>query len=570
MVAAMLVAFAVLALREGARPVAAAGTAIDGASRGVPVVRHGSAGARDDAPTRPREADRTEVVRPAAPAAVTAAPLAAPLPRVGQIVVQVLEKRSRRPLPDVALAVRFGHGFNEFLELPVRADGIAFLEARLLRDSEAVAFVVDDPEFLSGLWYRVDRSIDELLRSREPFQILVDQGTWRDFHVVDPDGAPVSGATFEEHSLRAAPTGPDGRGRVRMTEKPRLRVTISAPGFRQEYVEVPPEDELWVIQLGRANRLEFALFGCDDPRGYHVELDLPATMTQRTFYQEKYVQTPGRPRERTPGRWRPLSYRGASAWSLGFNADGVAVVDQLYDAGTIAAVLLRFDEIVDRRTVTLPADGRTVRTEFVVPAQPAELVGRVVDESGRPVAGVLVRAAPLGGAATIDLFNFPGFPVWSPQTESGANGAFRLPAPADPGTVLVFHKRGLADRALTVAEIAAVDGRVVLETGRAVIVEVRDRDGEPIDGGWTTGNIILHARPSVHIGHDVWRDVSPSDHPAAGGREIWNPFFLLADLPSGIVEIRFLYLDEVLRHDTRFPTARLVSRHATDELGMGK
>ena len=210
--------------------------------------------------------------------------------------------------------------------------------------------------------------------------------------------------------------------------------------------------------------------------------------------------------------------------------------------------------------------------EFEAPAPPPELSGRVVDQAGRPVAGALLRMAPHGGRATIDLGSYPGFPVWAPRTETNASGEFRLPAPRDGRTVVVFSRRGLADRALTITEIEALDCRVELEEGRTVVVEVRDRNGEAIDGGWSSGMAYLHVRPSVHLGHDVWRDVSSSDHPAAEGRRIGIPYFLFADLATDVVKFRFTYLadDEFLLHDTRFPSARFVSRAVLDELGIGK
>ena len=179
--------------------------------------------------------------------------------------------------------------------------------------------------------------------------------------------------------------------------------------------------------------------------------------------------------------------------------------------------------------------------------------------------------APLGRRATIDFAGAPGFPVWAPSTETNAEGEFRLPGSRDGDTVVVFSRRGLADRALTIAEIEGLEHRVELERGRTVVVEVRDRNGESIDGGFSTGDSYLHVRPSVHLGHDVWRDVRTYDS-AADRRDIAIPFFRFDDLQTDVVRFRFTYLpdDEYLLHDTCVPSARFVSRKVLNELGIGK
>ena len=146
------------------------------------------------------------------------------------------------------------------------------------------------------------------------------------------------------------------------------------------------------------------------------------------------------------------------------------------------------------------------------------------------------------------------------------------PSPRDHDTVVVFSSRGLAHRALTVDEIDEFDWRIELDPGRSVLVEVRGRDGEPLDGGSSTGMQYLHVRPSVHIGHDVWLDVSSHGHPDPQLREEGSPFFVFASMPTGVVEIRFTHLsrDENLMHDSRNPFVRMVSRSVVDELGIGK
>jgi len=525
----------------------------------------------------PRESGDQPIREPAESPIVVPASPTLDAPRAS-LSVLVLESGSRRPLPDVGVEALTYRAYDlTRLELAIDGNGLAFIDAGELREVDRLLFEIHDPELGSGHYVRPGRSVDQLLRSPSPFEILVPRGTMRDFLVVGSYGAPIGGATLEGEYLRPAVTGANGQGRVRMTAPPVRNVQVWAPGYRVEYVPVPQAEQPWTIQLQRANRLEFALLGAGDVRGYHLQVRLPKTMQQRTFYQSHYVQTPGRPRAETPAHWSSKGHRGPSEWTLGFNPAGLAILDQIYDSGTIEVELLHFHETLDARSIILPDEARTLCIEFDVSSirkesTRKELTGRVVDREGRPLPDASVRMAPFGGRATIELGSFPGFPIWAPDTKTNAEGEFRLPAPRSRDTVVVFSGKGFAHRALTITEIEALDDRIELEPGHAVLVEVRDRNGEPIDGGWSSGWQILHARPSAHIGHDVWLDVSSHGHPDPEFREKGHPYFSFESLPTGVVKIRFMYLprDEFLLHDTRIPFVRMVSRRAVDELGIGK
>ncbi|MFT5291829.1 MAG: hypothetical protein ACI8QS_002907 [Planctomycetota bacterium] len=489
------------------------------------------------------------------------------------LTILVLEQGTHRPMPEVALeATLFNAGEYESVQLPIAPDGRAFLAAEHLLRATGLSFAAADPELGAPKYITAKGQPRELLQLEEPFRILIPRGGWREFEVVDRNSRPIHGALMENYALRSASTDGEGRGRVRMCEPAPTYVDVWAAGYRVETVLVPPESEAWRIELQRAGRLEFTLKGALDSAGYHLELQLSAAMTQRTFYQAKYVQTPGRPRGGTPGRWSTLRGRQGSTWSLGFTDSGLAVLDQIYDEGSIEVQLLYFDQQLETRTLLLPKEGKTQRIRFEVPAESSSLAGLVLDLAGAPIPGVTLRMAPIGGRATIDHAGLPGFPVWAPSTETDAHGAFRLPAPRSSAEVVVFSKEGSAYRAMSVAEIYQAQQRVLIEPGQTVVVEVRDRNGDPIDGGWSSGDSYLHVRPSALIAHDVWRDVTRWDHPIALRDKLSLPFFLFTDLPKGVVRFRFSYLsdDEILLHDTSTRAARFVSSSVLDELGIGK
>jgi hypothetical protein len=230
--------------------------------------------------------------------------------------------------------------------------------------------------------------------------------------------------------------------------------------------------------------------------------------------------------------------------------------------------LFRFSRVLERREVTLPPAGGCTRVLFDAPRDPPPLCGSVVDERGQPLAAVEVALAPHGGPTLVD--GPQGFPCWAPRTRTAPDGAFALPRPDDDSEVLVVRSEGHAAAVLTVGELLRARGRVQLQPGRVVVVELVDRDGAILDGGWTSG-MDLVVRPRVHLGHDVWRGESPDGHPEVAARGLGLPFFVFADLPPGRVCFRFPDLPgEEIEHDTAVATVRHVSRFRLDELGLGK
>lgn len=396
--------------------------------------------------------------------------------------------------------------------------------------------------------------------------------------VVDGEGRPISGVQILRHAIYGA-SGERRSGELLaitsfdgMTDLVECRahehVAFEAKGHRLLYARIPAEGPQWQVTLPWSNRLEITLLGTDPLAGYHVEVGLGAGFRERAFHQERYVTTPGRALEDTPAHWQ--AEREGSRWSLGFNAARRAVVDQLVEDGAIAVALWRHGRLLETRELELVAHAEPTRIEFLpAPAAPA-IRGIVVDATGKPVAGVRLRLSPFGGQRPYD--DEEGFPIWAAEAHSGEDGRFVLARPDDPLERCVVTSRGHGDRVLTIAELDQLAGRIVLEPARVLRVVAVDCDGEPMDGGWSSGIAHNYARPHVHLAHDVWRWPSPADHPAVGDRSPAPPVFVFADLPTAVLRFRFTHLppDDGFSHDTRIPDVRFVSTYRTEELQIGK
>lgn len=396
--------------------------------------------------------------------------------------------------------------------------------------------------------------------------------------VVDGDGQPVGGVQILRHAVFGASgerrsgellaiTGFDG-----MTDlvecQAHEHVAFEAKGHKLLHARIPAEGPQWQVTLPWSNRLEITLLGTDSPAGYHVEVALGAGFRERAFHQERYVTTPGRALEDTPAHWQ--DEREGSRWSLGFNAARRAVVDQLVEDGAIEVSLWRHGRLLETRALELVAHAEPTRIDFLpAPGAPA-MLGSVVDANGKPVAGVRLRLSPFGGQRPYD--DDEGFPIWAAEAQSGDDGRFVLARPDDPLERCVVTALGHGDRVLTIAELDQLAGRIVLEQARVVRLVAVDRDGEPMDGGWSSGIPHNYARPHVHLAHDVWRWPSPAGHPAVGALSPALPVFVFANLPAAVLRFRFTHLppDDGFSHDTRIPDVRFVSTYRTEELQIGK
>ncbi|HEX6813728.1 MAG TPA: hypothetical protein VF384_19060 [Planctomycetota bacterium] len=490
-------------------------------------------------------------------------PVPVPVPEtLPPLEVLLCERLSLAPLSRVKAKLWvYGHDGNRSMHLEVDNSGRAWIAREVLLTAIAIDFEVTLPEFSQATVVRSSESSEQLRERVTPLRVLIPRGRLRDVRVVDENGAGVEGARIEGEMLTAVVTDAQGVARPCLTDPPQDGVYVCAPGRRFQYVRVPPADEPWTVVLRRANRLEITLDTSGDPGGHHVDVRLSRSFADRPFYQSKYVQTPGRAVDDTPGSWSPEREHGFSRWQLGFGPGRLAVLDQLHDGGPIELELWRFDELLERRSLELPCLGAVTRVGFRAAPAPPDVELRVLDRTDTPLCGASVRAAPRPGAA-IDALLEHGFPVWAPKAVTDERGVCHLPRPTAPATVFVFGNDGYAFRALTLAELIGTDFTVRLEPAFAVDVEVRGRDGEVLTEGATTGPPV-HVRPRALLGHDTWLD-------AAGGGD--GPVFHFQGLPAGVVEFRFTHLDpgQVLRHDARVPAVRFVAAESVGELMLGK
>ncbi len=401
--------------------------------------------------------------------------------------------------------------------------------------------------------------------------------TWlREILVVDQDEVAVQAAqVFAQtawHSDGSPPNGgllatTDSTGRAWIDRSliP-AHVSAIAPLHRAEDSKVPPDADPWILHLARANRIEMVLLGDADISGFHIAIQLPESFRQQTFYQEKYVQTPGRVVEGTLGHWQ--SMRDGSCWSVVFTPQRRAVVDQIFENGNIRLSLWRFGIEIEQRVVELLADGRSVRVEFTPSRVPPSLQGLVVDATAKPINAASLCLAPLGGTLSIGEYN--AFPVWAPRTLSAYDGTFCLPRPDDPAERCVIRSLGFAARVMTIAEIEAARGQIRLEPARVVLLDVLDRNGERMELGGANWRECVE--PSVLIGHDVWGMGDGNVGPADGGQLAGPGCFRFDQLPSGVVQFRFSHHDPelILEHDTRDRIVHWVSPRSVDELQIGK
>lgn len=401
-----------------------------------------------------------------------------------------------------------------------------------------------------------------------------DDPALREVLVVDETGRGLPGVslgarlTFRSDGVVHADGGPivttDGAGRAMVRCAERDVVRFFAPGRRLTDQRAPASTDAWTVVLPAALRIEAQVRGTADFRGLFVRVESDCAKDALRFWQSKYVQTPGRAVDDTAARWELLERRGRpsglmrSRWELCLSATGAATLDQLEVEGDeVSLQLLRFGRVLDRRTLTGDALRAIARLDLFAPAL-APVVGVVVDPGGRPLAGARLRMAPYGGLRIVDS---PGrgepFPVWAPDVAADAFGRFALPRADDPAERVVVTCDGHAARVLTLAELDASAGSIVLAPGRTVRVEIRDCVGKPLDGGWTTGGR-EYAEPSVLLGHDVWRGVSDDE----------LPWFEFAELPAGLVTFRCA--GETWRHDTALPAIRFLTEGPVEEMGIGK
>lgn len=398
--------------------------------------------------------------------------------------------------------------------------------------------------------------IEELRTRHEPLVVDVDRGRPRALRVVDAEGAPIAGAIVEMSGSKPVVTDARGAAQPVLEAPPSRTGHVVARGRKQLFVREPEGDGEWVVTLPLANRLEFVLADGTDRRGLHVELTLSAAFVSRQFHQSHYVQTPGRVVDGTPGLWSGPS-RGPSAWSLGWPAEGPAVLDQLDEGGEVDVQLWSYGELLERRALVLPDAGGCERIVFAPLRRGPEQMLRILGPDGRPRRDVTIVAAVPSGAM-IDTGLERGLPAWCSHVRTDAEGLATLPDAADD-LLCVIHGDGLAMRVMSFAELRATAGLVRLDAGCAVRLIALDRDGEVMIED--ACGAPAHVEPYVTLAHGVKLVAQPGAEPGEA---------LFSGLPPATVAIGFTHLDEELRHDARTPNANFRSRLVTTDMGLGK
>lgn len=326
---------------------------------------------------------------------------------------------------------------------------------------------------------------DVVVPATEPVDLDVEAGArWATGRVVAAeDGAPVRGASvvsFGGEVRHATRTDGDGRYRLLLDTSTARQVVVGAPG--RAAVDVPSTDgpDLGEVRLERLGRVRGRVRRADGGV-------VPVGATVRLALDEEF------------GRF-------LGAFAIATDADGGFddaevpagryVVAASAD-GFVGEVLVeRSPEARLRATVDVPAGGEAVVDVVVVPA--AEAGGWVLDATGRPAVGVVVRATPstaAGSRGTETPLPF-GLAAGGPPAVTGADGTFRLSGLV-PG---VTYELGARDAAELEGPPRRVRPRVgtrptvtlTLPAPRFVDVVVRERaNGRPVAGAEVASFVVL-------------------------------------------------------------------------------
>ncbi|HEX4422534.1 MAG TPA: carboxypeptidase-like regulatory domain-containing protein [Kofleriaceae bacterium] len=263
----------------------------------------------------------------------------------------------------------------------------------------------------------------EVTAGSEPVTLTLTTGPTVVIHVVDPDGAPVEGASVATYD-RSDVTGPDGVARLRAFSSSST-VRIEAMGYAPVDLSVDPAEQLTQVFERTVTLAPGAMVAgiVVDPSGAPV----PAA-------DVALDAAGGRSSER-------LKADATGHWQVAWLAAG---------RHAVRASSSRFIEAADQIFAT---DGRHPRLDLVVRlAVGAEVTGRVIDEAGAPLAGATIR----GGTMDNDTTDAAGRFVWHGAREGRADLSAVTPTAASsvirlqlvPGqrydVLLVMHRASLA------------------------------------------------------------------------------------------------------------------------------
>lgn len=328
----------------------------------------------------------------------------------------------------------------------------------------------------------------------------------RDIRVLDAAGKPVAGALVRlgDNRWAAGRTSADGLFAVPLPGKQKLRAVVTAEDGRSATVYLEPKSP-------------------ETPEDTGVrELRLPA---METLAGRVVSAADGRP---VAGAlvWAddPGAFKKAGA-DGGYKLSG-SVDRQLYMAaaapGFFEGLGSQIVRAGDRRGPTLALD----------PAVTA--VGVVVDEQGRPVAGVEVKAQVSAGGPfmTSDMFRSGG------TTRTSSTGRFRITTLLPGmGHGLKLARRGYAPLKAELPPIepgrAAAEQRFVLRKGRNAFGRVVDRGDQPVAGA----RVVLNPAPSGDRFAMMVRVWDTSEEEPLGATTDAGGRFEIPDVPAGTFEL---------------------------------
>jgi RNA polymerase sigma-70 factor (ECF subfamily) len=347
-------------------------------------------------------------------------------------------------------------------------------------------------------------------------RVQLSKAAYAHVRVVDASGWAIPGATVSVRALKGisrandfqrVAADSDANGVAKLTTAPLASndIVVTCPGYRRyraaftASASLPESPELIVLERG-------------------AEASIAVYSWNGTPYAgaEVYIQQSEEDQRRR--RWTWSHHFLGRTGSDGFLAFGGI------DASRRCQLVVRIDGVEVETDEFLPGEHVSVNLPPLT-----EMRGRVMQVNGAPAAHALVGAYNLEGEDKRAVSN-----AWTDE-----NGAFALTVEAGLHGVGIWHRSGsLVDdfpRRLEPGELNL--GQIDLPQGRTIVVEVLERDGQPV----LVENLALVMRKPISVASLVdavepgeWRDFLSTGgqtilpHRLSGGR------FAVSHLPKGV------------------------------------
>ncbi len=407
--------------------------------------------------------------------------------------------------------------------------------------------------------------------------------------IAGSDGSPLAGArvrAFPESGSslssqgwqmaeRNGVSGPDGALRLSRTAGEALRLWILAPGYpAQEHpasadgavlkLERGAPGRLWVSRSGKSvagalvrEAQSGFLLGQSDERG-NLKLEAPKSGAWEARVEPRDARAtvfPIRnPLQKTVNLTLPLPLRiegrvldrgtgkplpGAWVWTM----DDPAALARTDAAGTYtldgltpswvwlvaAAPGYFWNNASSLIPELVPEKGASRSAPALALVASGALAGTVVDEEGRPLAGVRIRGLAAGGEGETEWF----------RASTSAQGRFRVSSLGEGSYALILSRPGFAAERKNVSLAPGerrTDLRFLLRPGRAAAGLLVDEDGEPVAGA------------EVELVRSVTAARAIDDEALAEDRLFQattgsDGRFQLGDLPAGWFELNIRHRD---------------------------